>query len=116
MMKATEKANDYHLQAPQAVQQLPGDQGEAWRVLLQHGSLEVEVYAPRGSDPQQPHSRDEVYVVISGTGWFVNGPRRHRFAAGDLLFVPASVEHRFEEFTDDFATWVIFYGPEGGEA
>jgi hypothetical protein len=23
--------------------------------------------------------------------------------------------HRFEDFTDDFATWVIFYGPEGGE-
>lgn len=34
---------------------------------------------------------------------------------GDLLFVPAGVVHRFEEFTDDFATWVMFYGPEGGE-
>lgn len=34
---------------------------------------------------------------------------------GDLLFVPAGVEHRFGPFTDDFATWVLFYGPEGGE-
>jgi hypothetical protein len=24
--------------------------------------------------------------------------------------------HRFEDFTDDLAVWVIFYGPEGGEA
>jgi len=32
-----------------------------------------------------------------------------------MLFVPAGVEHRFENFSDDFATWVIFYGPEGGE-
>jgi hypothetical protein len=29
--------------------------------------------------------------------------------------VAAGVQHRFEEFSDDFATWVIFYGPEGGE-
>jgi len=25
------------------------------------------------------------------------------------------IEHRFEDFTDDFAVRVIFYGPEGGE-
>ena len=29
--------------------------------------------------------------------------------------VPAGVVHRFEDFTDDFATWGMFYGPEGGE-
>ena len=34
--------------------------------------------------------------------------------AGDLLFVPAHVEHRFERFSDDFRTWVIFFGPQGG--
>ena len=32
-----------------------------------------------------------------------------------LIFVPAGIEHRFENFTDDFSTWVIFYGPAGGE-
>jgi mannose-6-phosphate isomerase-like protein (cupin superfamily) len=40
---------------------------------------------------------------------------RHAFGPGDVLFVPAGVEHHFENFTDDLATWVIFYGPEGGE-
>jgi mannose-6-phosphate isomerase-like protein (cupin superfamily) len=40
---------------------------------------------------------------------------RNAFRTGDLLFVPAGVIHRFEEFTDDFCTWVMFYGPEGGE-
>jgi len=98
-----------------AKQQLPGPGGEAYNILFEHGSLEIEVYAPRGTDPQQPHTRDEVYVVISGSGWFVNGAERSRFAAGDLLFVPAGVVHRFEVFSDDFATWVMFYGPEGGE-
>jgi mannose-6-phosphate isomerase-like protein (cupin superfamily) len=105
----------HHFQPEWALDQLPGDQGEAWRVLFEHGSLELEIYAPRGHDPQQPHDRDEIYFVISGTGTFLNGPRRHGFKPGDLLFVPAGTVHRFENFSEDFATWVIFYGPEGGE-
>jgi len=76
----------------------------------------VELYAPVGSDPQNPHDRDEVYFVTSGSGDFVVAGERHRFAAGDALFVAAKVEHRFENFTSDFATWVVFYGPVGGEA
>lgn len=84
--------------------------------MFRYGSLQVEFYRPSGVDRQQPHSRDEVYVVVSGSGQFVNGPSRRPFQAGEVLFVAAGVEHRFEEFTDDFATWVFFYGPESGEA
>lgn len=105
-----------HLTPADGVARLPGPAGERYAALLAHGTLVVEYYAPRGRDPQQPHVRDEVYVVIAGAGTFVNGPARHRFAAGDVLFVPAGVVHRFEDFGDDFATWVMFYGPEGGEA
>lgn len=82
---------------------------------LIHGSMEVELYVPEKIDLQQPHSRDELYVVISGEGMFVNGEQKHRFKAGDILFVKAGVVHRFEDFSADFKTWVIFYGPEGGE-
>ena len=53
---------------------------------------------------------------MQGTGTFVNGARREPFGPGDLLFVPAGVIHRFEEFSDDLVVWVVFYGPEGGEA
>lgn len=106
---------NHHFRPEWALDQLPGEQGEAWRVLFEHGSLELEIYAPRGHDPQEPHDRDEIYVVISGSGEFLNGSRRHPFSPGDLLFVPAGTVHRFEEFSDDFATWVIFYGPPGGE-
>jgi mannose-6-phosphate isomerase-like protein (cupin superfamily) len=59
--------------------------------------------------------RDEVYVVISGTGYFVNGDTREPFEPGEVLFAPTGAVHRFEDFTDDFATWVFFYDPEGGE-
>ncbi len=84
--------------------------------LFKHGSLVVEMYQPDKIDHQTPHSRDELYVVVSGTGWFVNGDNRQSFEPGEVLFVPCGVEHRFEDFTCDFATWVIFYGPKGGEA
>jgi mannose-6-phosphate isomerase-like protein (cupin superfamily) len=83
--------------------------------LFRHGSLEVEIYRLVKVDNQKPHTRDEIYVVISGSGTFVNGETRKPFEPGEVLFVPASVVHRFEDFTDDFATWVFFYGPEGGE-
>ena len=98
-----------------ALARLPGPAGERYVELFQHGTLSVELYAPRGRDPQDPHTRDEVYVVVQGSGQFLNGGVRHPFGPGDLLFVPAGVVHRFENFTDDLAVWVIFYGPEGGE-
>jgi mannose-6-phosphate isomerase-like protein (cupin superfamily) len=99
-----------------ALAHLPGKGGERFATLFEHGTLEVEVYAPRGTDPQQPHKRDEVYVVVTGTGTFFCDGRRESFGPGDFLFAPAGVEHRFEGFTDDLVVWVIFYGPEGGEA
>ena len=80
-----------------------------------HGTLLTKLYAPRGVDPQTPHTRDEVYVVVSGSGQFVHDERREGFGPGDLLFVPAGMVHRFEEFSDDLVLWVVFYGPEGGE-
>jgi mannose-6-phosphate isomerase-like protein (cupin superfamily) len=84
--------------------------------LFEHGTLQVEYYKPDMVDRQQPHTRDEVYVIASGSGIFSNGGVRRPFETGEVLFVPAGVEHRFEDFTDNFATWVFFYGPEGGEA
>ena len=83
--------------------------------VFEHGSLAVEVYKPEKIDLQKPHSRDEVYVIISGSGTFFNNGERTQYSAGDFLFVKAGLEHRFEKFTDDFSTWVIFYGPDGGE-
>ncbi len=103
------------------LQRLPGPRspnwpdGERFTEAFARGSLLVELYAPDRIDPQKPHTRDEVYFVVSGNGTFVVAGERTRFAAGDALFVAAGVHHRFENFTPDFVTWVVFYGPEGGE-
>lgn len=84
-------------------------------ILLEHGTMELGYYKPVDVDNQTPHTRDELYIVQSGSGYFVCGDRREAFEPGEALFVPAGVVHRFEDFSDDFAAWVIFWGPEGGE-
>lgn len=86
-----------------------------FKEVFNHGSLNVEIYKPEGIDLQKPHDRDEIYVIASGSGYFVNGESREKFEKGEVLFVPAGVTHCFEDFAEDFSTWVFFYGPVGGE-
>ena len=108
----------------------PNDIGRVTALLLAHGSMELRWLAPKQEDLQEPHDRDELYIVASGTGVFMRaveslpfddttlpmqGEERVEFGPGDALFVAAGTVHRFENFSDDFATWVVFYGPEGGE-
>ena len=111
-MEYTEFRN---LKLMDALEELPTREGELFAALFRHGSLQIEIYAPRGEDLQQPHTRDEVYVVASGSGWFINGGKRMQFSKGDVLFAAAGEVHRFADFTSDLVVWVIFYGPEGGE-
>jgi mannose-6-phosphate isomerase-like protein (cupin superfamily) len=91
------------------------DSNQLFLELFKHGTLSVEVYKPNKQDHQQPHEQDEVYVIIAGEGDFYLDGKTTKFKTGDFLFVAAGLEHRFENFSDDFSTWVIFYGPKGGE-
>lgn len=84
-------------------------EGKPFVTLLERGRMYVEIYQPKKVDLQTPHDQDEIYVVISGSGTFFNAGERHPFHPGNLIFVPAGVEHRFENFTEDFKTWVIFF-------
>jgi mannose-6-phosphate isomerase-like protein (cupin superfamily) len=104
-----------HLRANDALARLPGPNGERFTELFQHGTLNVELYAPRRTDPQKPHSRDEIYVIVSGTGRFLRADEEVVFERGDVLFVQAGAAHRFVDFSQDFVAWVFFYGPAGGE-
>jgi mannose-6-phosphate isomerase-like protein (cupin superfamily) len=115
MMRMTNSIGGFHGDLTTWASKLPTGDGKPFVLAYEHGTLSVELYAPRGIDAQTPDRRDEVYVVVRGEGWFHNGADRHRFGTGDLLFVAAGVEHRFEDFTDDLAVWVVFYGPDGGE-
>jgi mannose-6-phosphate isomerase-like protein (cupin superfamily) len=105
----------YKVTLENAIQQLATEKKQRFTTMMERGTLSVEYYAPVQTDPQQPHLQDELYVIISGTGVFYRDGESITFKPADVLFVPAGMEHRFESFTEDFATWVIFYGACGGE-
>ncbi len=86
-----------------------------YQEVLRHGTMSVGLYTPKEVDQQSPHSQDEVYIVASGSGVFALGNERMDCGPGDTFFVGAGASHRFEEFSEDLALWVVFYGPEGGE-
>jgi len=94
---------------------LPGPAGEHAVTLIERGSLKVKLSMPESPNRQTPHDQDEVYVIKLGHGVLVHDGKRDAFEAGDLIFIAAGTEHHFEDFSDDLAVWVIFYGPTGGE-
>lgn len=77
--------------------------------IAQFPGMDVEFYQPKGEDPQNPHTRDELYVIARGRGTFELAGERRPFEMGDLIYVAAQAEHRFVEFSDDFAAWVFFW-------
>lgn len=105
----------FHFTIEKAIEQLAEDLEKKFTVLFKHGTMSIEYYAPEKVDLQTPHKQDELYIIASGSGTFFNNGERVQFKKGDVLFAAAGIEHRFENFSDDFSTWVIFYGAEGGE-
>src|SRR5690606_8817593 len=102
------------IEFPAALQMLRESNKEFIKVF-ENGSLEVELYQPDQVDRQTPHEKDEVYIVASGKGKFVLENETTSIKAGDFIFVPARANHQFIEFSSDFSTWVLFYGPKEGE-
>ena len=115
MTAPNEQSAHCRVTVEEALARLPGAAADRFATVFRHGTLEVEIYAPRGADPQTPHTRDEVYIVVQGSGTFVCDQQQQPCGPGDFLFVPAGVEHRFLDFTEELTVWVLFYGPEGGE-
>jgi len=88
---------------------------DPWHVGLAHGTMTLELYRPVGEDTQTPHRRDEIYIIRAGSARFHRGDAVVSVGAGDTLFVPAGMPHRFSSMSADFDTWVVFWGPDGGE-
>jgi mannose-6-phosphate isomerase-like protein (cupin superfamily) len=71
--------------------------------------VKLVFFAPRGTDYQTHHDEDEFYFIARGSGKIVIGNEVFVYSTGDAFFVEAGVPHHFEEFTDDFATWAVFF-------
>ncbi|HEY2834945.1 MAG TPA: cupin domain-containing protein [Rhizomicrobium sp.] len=95
------------LAAARAMPWKPGRSAEAFT----DGDLEVRFTAGPTKGPQTPHQRDELYIVAAGTARYRVEDNVTEVGPGDLLFAVAHAAHGFEEFSEDFAIWIIFYGP-----
>ena len=73
------------------------------------GEISLVFFAPEKTDYQTFHEENEYYFIARGSGKLVIDGERSDCSAGDAFFVPAKVTHRFEDFTDDFATWAVFF-------
>jgi mannose-6-phosphate isomerase-like protein (cupin superfamily) len=69
---------------------------------------------PAGAeDPQDPHAEDEVYCVLAGRAMLRVGTEDRVAEAGSILFVGATVRHRFHSITDELTALVFFAPAEG---
>jgi mannose-6-phosphate isomerase-like protein (cupin superfamily) len=112
-MKDSDRSGLVHLD--DAKRRIPGPAGEHSVSVLQRGTLNLKLSLPVRPNQQTPHIQDEIYVIAGGRGVLFHDGRRDKFETGDVMFIAAGTEHHFEDFTDDLAVWVVFYGPPGGE-
>jgi mannose-6-phosphate isomerase-like protein (cupin superfamily) len=89
----------------------PGD-GNGAVEALRDGDLWVRFVARPTAGPQEPHDRDEFYIVASGTARYRWDGGETTIGPGDLMFAAARTPHGYDQFSDDFSVWVVFYGPE----
>ena len=85
-------------------------QGEPYECIVNEPGAQILIFAPRGTDYQTAHTRNEAYFVVSGSATLDLDGETFAVSAGDLAWVPRNVEHRFRDISDDFVTWVAFFG------
>jgi len=82
--------------------------------FLRSDSLSMGVYElPAGAtDPQQPHTEDEVYYVVAGLAQMCVGAEDKPVGPGAIISVRAGIEHRFHDIVEDLTVLVFFAPPE----
>ena len=90
--------------------QRQAESGRLYHEFIRVPSLSVGLYnlPAGGTDPQQPHSEDEVYYVVSGRGMIDVGEEERPVSAGSVVFVAAHVPHHFHTITEELVILVFF--------
>ena len=88
---------------------LPRTPGRSAEVFVD-GGLEVRFAAKPTNGPQVPHEKDELYFIAAGTARYRVEDRVTEVGPGDVCFCAARVSHGFEDISEDFCVWVLFYG------
>lgn len=86
------------------------EQQRPYLEFLRVPSLSTGLYVlpADASDPQQPHTEDELYYVVSGRGMIRVADEDRAVEAGSMVYVPALVEHRFHTVQQDLVVLVFF--------
>jgi quercetin dioxygenase-like cupin family protein len=86
--------------------------GKLYLEFLREPSMSMGLYklSVGATDPQQPHSEDEVYYVVSGKGAITVGADHYPVETGSIVFVPAHEEHRFVDVEEEL-TILVFFAP-----
>jgi mannose-6-phosphate isomerase-like protein (cupin superfamily) len=71
-------------------------------------SMGLYVLSANGTDPQSPHTEDEVYYVISGKAKIRVGEDDRDVQAGSIVYVAKHVEHRFHSIEEELKLLVFF--------
>ena len=99
----------------EVLKKLPLPANENWKdgvgdiEPFEKNGVRLAFFSPRGTDYQTEHAEDEFYFIARGSAKLVIEDEAFDCSAGDALFVAATKAHHFEEFTDDFATWAVFF-------
>jgi len=91
------------------------ESGKPYLEFITVPDLSVGLYVLAAGQPdlQQPHGEDEVYYVVSGTGRITVGDDVRDLGPGSIVFVAATVPHRFHDITEDLTLFVAFGPAEG---
>jgi mannose-6-phosphate isomerase-like protein (cupin superfamily) len=86
-----------------------------WAENLRTAELSVGTYSVPldGADLQQPHTEDEIYLVISGRAELQTPTDKVAVGPSSVIYVPAGEPHRFVNLTEPLTVLVIFAPPEG---
>jgi len=89
-----------------------GGAGVSWVEHLRVPDLSVGTYSipAGGTDNQDPHTEDEIYLVTAGRAVLESGGDRIAVRPGSVIYVPAGEVHRFAEIVEDLAA-IVFFAP-----
>ena len=73
-------------------------------------SMGLYVLPTGGTDPQSPHTEDEVYYVVSGKAHILVADENREVQAGSIVYVAKNVAHRFHSIEKEL-TVVVFFAP-----
>lgn len=68
----------------------------------------IIVLRPGENDRQEPHSADELYYVIEGSGFVELDKNKRPVKNGSIIFVPARMRHRFYGNKEDLVILYMF--------